>query len=161
MYTAIRLKAGCRNRDGEHAAEASDTGYGRQVMRGADEQWIQRHPEAGSSQKPEGVSTDAPTTNPACAHARLLNVECRRMSNVAGEYFPAGTIYNPPLFNRCKCRRGVLPCKPEGVSTDAPTTNPACAHASSQSQNTSLAEMWSGVEEGSYSRPIDCCITQL
>ena len=30
-----------------------------------------------------------------------------------------------------------------------------------QYKNNCLAEIWSGSEEGSYSRLIDCCITQL
>jgi hypothetical protein len=32
---------------------------------------------------------------------------------------------------------------------------------SSQFRNNCSAEMWSGSEEGSYLRPIDCCITHL
>ena len=32
---------------------------------------------------------------------------------------------------------------------------------SSQSEENYLAEMWSGSEEGSYLRLIDCCIPQL
>ena len=37
---------------------------------------------------------------------------------------------------------------------------PGTAH-SSQFKNNFFAEMWSGSEEGPYSRLIDCCITQL
>ena len=69
------------------------------------------------------------------------------------------------LFLDCELYRSVQLSTPEEKDIHARYLkvchSPRWRQPSSQFKNNLLAEMWSGSQEGSYFRLINCCITQL